>query len=65
MKSALAVSCHGPRWPQQRQAKSTGRLVRRWIVTTLLLALGLAVLAMLVAEPVAAHLAGMAIFPDV
>ena len=65
MKSALAVSCHGPRssWPHQRHVRPTGRLARRWIATALLLALGLAVLAMLVADPAAAHLAGMAGLP--
>lgn len=65
MKSALAVSCHGPRssWPQQRHTRPTGRLARRWIATALLLALGLAVLALLVADPAAAHLAGMADLP--
>ncbi|NVN49001.1 hypothetical protein HLY00_607 [Mycolicibacterium hippocampi] len=65
MKSSLAVSCHGARsrWPQQHHTQSAGRLGRRRIVTSLLLALGLAVLALLVAEPVAAHVACMAIFP--
>ncbi len=61
MKSALAVSCHGPRstWPHQRHTRSASRLARRWIATALLLALSLAVLALLVADPVAAHLAGV------
>ncbi|MCV7131287.1 MULTISPECIES: hypothetical protein [Mycolicibacterium] len=65
MKSALAVSCHGPRasWNQERREPLRGRLARRCIVTALLLALGLAVLALLVADPAAAHLAGLAGLP--
>lgn len=61
MKSALAVSCQGPRstWPHQHHARSAGRLARRWIATALLLALSLAVLALLVADPAAAHLMGV------
>ncbi len=56
MKSALAVSCGGPRWSwnRQRRALQRERLTRRWIVAALLLAFGLAVVALLMAEPTSA-----------
>ncbi|MDV3131353.1 hypothetical protein [Mycobacterium sp. 29Ha] len=59
MKSALVVSCGGPQssWYKQRQVPQRGRVVRRWIAAALLLALGLAVVALLLADPVAADLA--------
>ncbi|OBB74387.1 hypothetical protein A6B34_00870 [Mycolicibacterium monacense] len=58
----MAVSCQGPRsrWSQQHEAPPTGRLARRWIAAALLLALGLAALALVVADPAAAHLPGIA-----
>lgn len=67
MKSALAVSCGGPRssWGRQRQALQRGRVARRWIAAALLLALGLAVVALLMADPVGADLALTARLPYV
>lgn len=67
MKSALVVSCGGPRssWDKQRRAPQRGRLARRWIAAALLLALGLAVVALLMADPAAADLAVAAGLPYV
>ncbi|WP_163738921.1 hypothetical protein [Mycobacterium gallinarum] len=59
MKSALSVSCGGPRWSWDRQPRALqrGRLARRWIVAALLLALGLVVVALLMADPTSTDLA--------
>lgn len=66
MKSAVAVSCHGPRLTctEHRRAPRKRRLARRWIATALLLAVGLTVLAFAMADPAGAYLAAMVMLPD-
>lgn len=63
----MAVSCDGPRsiWDRQRPASRRGRLARRWIAAALLVALGLAVVALLMADPAAAYAADTAGLPYV
>lgn len=67
MKSAPAVSCGGPRsnWGQERQALEKRRSPGRWIGAALLLALALAVVALLIADPASADpamTAGLGVF---